>query len=38
VRAWDITDPALVPGLAAAGVYGGTVNWPDTARAALPAS
>lgn len=35
VRAWDVSDPALVPQLAAAGVYGGTVNWPDKARAAL---
>jgi hypothetical protein len=28
----------MVPGLAAAGVYGGTVNWPDQAMAALKAS
>ena len=35
IRAWDVSDPAMVPGLAAAGVYGGTVNWPDKALAAL---
>lgn len=35
VRAWDVSNPALVPQLAAVGVYGGTVNWPDKARTAL---
>ncbi len=35
VRVWNITAPDLVPGLEAVGVYGGTVNWPAQARAAL---
>lgn len=35
VRVWQVTKPELVPDLAAAGVYGGTVNWPGQARAAL---
>lgn len=35
VRAWHVDDPAWVPQLAAAGVYGATVNWPDQALAAL---
>lgn len=35
VRAWLVTAPNLVPQLAEVGVYGGTVNFPDEARAAL---
>jgi glycerophosphoryl diester phosphodiesterase len=35
VRAWDMQDPAWTPRLAEIGVYGATVNWPDTALAAL---
>jgi glycerophosphoryl diester phosphodiesterase len=35
VRVWRVTGPEIVPALAAAGVYGGTVNWPAQARAAL---
>jgi glycerophosphoryl diester phosphodiesterase len=38
VRVWLVTGPQLVPDLAAAGVYGGTVNWPAQARAALSGS
>lgn len=35
VRVWWVTAPEVIPPLAAAGVYGGTVNWPAAARAAL---
>ena len=35
VRAWQMRDPAWTPRLAELGVYGATVNWPDTALAAL---
>jgi glycerophosphoryl diester phosphodiesterase len=35
VRAWQTQDPAWTPQLAALGVYGATVNWPDQALAAL---
>ena len=35
VRAWSMQDPAWTPRLAEIGVYGATVNWPDTALAAL---
>jgi glycerophosphoryl diester phosphodiesterase len=35
VRAWQMRDPAWTPRLAQLGVYGATVNWPDTALAAL---
>ena len=35
VRVWLVTEPEMVPALAEAGVYGGTVNFPGAARAAL---
>jgi len=37
VRAWQVDDPVWVSELAAVGVYGATVNWPDKALAALNA-
>ncbi len=38
VRVWWITDPAQIRDLAVVGVYGGTVNWPEKARAELARS
>jgi len=35
VRVWLVTVPEIVPDLADAGVYGGTVNFPGAARRAL---
>ena len=35
VRVWLVTHPEMVPALAEAGVYGGTVNFPGAARSAL---
>ena len=38
VRVWLVTEPGMVPALADAGVYGGTVNFPASARTALDAA
>lgn len=35
VRVWSVASPDMIPALVAAGVYGGTVNWPGQARAQL---
>jgi glycerophosphoryl diester phosphodiesterase len=35
VRIWQVDSPDMVPALAKAGVYGGTVNFPAAAREAL---